>query len=53
VPYFIKHISKILLAQQDPCEDFSKRMEACAKVLEWMKSSITCLPIVIVIEKME
>jgi hypothetical protein len=28
-----------------------KWMEACAKALEWMKSSMTCLPIVIVIEK--
>ncbi len=28
-----------------------KWMEACAKALEWVKSSMTCLPIVIVIEK--
>jgi len=46
-----------LLAKQDPCANFSKKdgmlkwMEACAKAWEWMKSSMTCLPIVIVIEK--
>lgn len=57
MPYFIGGIPKILLAKQDPCANFSKKdgmfkwIEACAKALEWMQSSMTCLPIVIVIEK--